>query len=144
MQGLGDARRYGFEKRPGLDHRTHLLAQLGQDVLCVIAFAEETAIDPGAQAVPEPADGEVGRDAGQDDDGFLRTVVAGVSCHGCPGDDDHPHGNKLQHSYTAPGQRVLEPLAQGNTHAHRLLHHDDISQREGKKDERNHNERIKP
>ena len=67
-------------------------------------------------------------DAGKNDDGLLRTVMAGVPGHGRPGDDDHPDGKQLQHSYPARGERVLQALAKGDTDTHRLLDHDDVTQ----------------
>ena len=59
VQSLRDAASHGFEKRTGLDDRPHLLAQLRQYMFGVVVLAEKAAIDPGAQAIAKPADGEV-------------------------------------------------------------------------------------
>ena len=55
-----------------------------------------------------------------------------------------PDGKQLQHAYPAPGEGVLQALAKGNTDTHCLLHHDDVGQREGEKEERNDNQGDKP
>ena len=75
---------------------------------------------------------------------FCGTVVAGVPRHGRPGDDHRPDGNQLQHANSAPGEGVLQALAKGDTDPHRLLHHDDVTQREGEEEERNDHQGHKP
>jgi hypothetical protein len=57
--------------------------------------------------------------------------VADIGCEGCCGDHYGGNGRDLQHSYPASRKGVLQALANGNTDTHRLLHHNDVRQREG-------------
>ena len=136
VERLRDARRHGFEQRLRFDHGANLLAKFGEDLFGVVGFAEETAIEPGAQLVRELADAQHKNDADEDHAEFQKASVRRVTenLDRCEGDGDHE--KNLQSAHAIFRECILQSLAQRHAHAHGLVDDDHVSESERKQNQR--------
>ncbi len=75
---------------------------------------------------------------------FCARLWLDIGCQGGSRDHDGRDSRYLEHAYPASREGVLQALANGDADTHRLLHHNDVGQRQGKEEEGKNQHTDKP
>src|SRR6185312_13444184 len=111
-------------------HGADLRGEAGEDGVGLIGFAEEAAVDPGAEALREAADSGEQREARGDHQNANQH--AAVLAHGGGGDYDGDTDQNLEYADAARGQQILDALANEDADVHGAVNDDGIGHGERK------------
>ena len=136
MQGVGNSLRDLFQQGIDFDVAPGFGGQICQNMLGIVGFAKELAVDPKRRAVgglasqhqqPEPDGTEakgLGSPVGRGAAGRAEKVYG------------HPHQGRPRQPETDPGKAITDALADHELQVHSALHHDDVGEREGEEGEK--------
>src|SRR5580704_13256931 len=127
---LGDA----FEQGAGFEDGADFIAEAGKNLVGVVGVAEETLVDPCAQAVTKAAQPKNRGESEADDNHNFQLIVPLLQFQARDEDDD-PVENDLEDKRAAARKRVLHALANDHPDVHRALDDDDVRQRDGEDDQ---------